>query len=369
MPSLLTPTVDELARVLREPGGLDALVARDGADLVAAAVRRERVGPLLAFSRPDVPWLAIYRPSAILEEAAQHDELVRICDALGAHGLRAAIMKGGALGYTLYPAPWCRPRLDLDLLVKRRDRDRVFDALGTLGYVRAPLIPGEFANHQDVVEQSLAPNLVHQVDVHWEATNRAALVRRVPAAGLLARAKPAPYAGPHGRDLDPIDALIVACLHRVAHHSRRGYLIWWWDLWLLAGAIDASQAAAFAERAIAAGIASLCAHDLAEARRLFGSDGGALLEDEIERLSEAGRREPTRRLLEPGRSVLGDVIVNLAALPRWRDRAQLLREHLFPPASFIRASYGPRPTFLLPWLYVRRILSGGSRWIRDALRR
>ena len=122
------------------------------------------------------------------------------------------------------------------------------------------------------------------------------------------------------------------------------------------------------ERAEGAGVASLCAHELGAARRLFGGTDGALADDVIARLSAAGRQEPTRHYLAAGRTTLGDAVEDLAALGSWRDRARLIREHLFPPRAFIAATYGTQRAAALPLLYVWRIVAGGVRWIRDAAR-
>jgi hypothetical protein len=50
-------------------------------------------------------------------------------------------------------------------------------------------------------------------------------------------------------------------------------------------------------------------------------------------------------------------------LSRWRDRARLLREHLLPPASFMRAKYGAAPAVALPALYAHRVVAGGVAWL------
>jgi hypothetical protein len=86
----------------------------------------------------------------------------------------------------------------------------------------------------------------------------------------------------------------------------------------------------------------------------------------IDRLRRAGAAGPARRLLAPDRSPLGDLVMDLQALPHWRDRARLLREHLFPPPSFMARDAAPPAGPALLWRYARRLVTGGARWIRQA---
>ena len=55
---------------------------------------------------------------------------------------------------------------------------------------------------------------------------------------------------------------------------------------------------------------------------------------------------------------------DLRALPDWRSRLRLIREHLFPPADYIFAVSGRSHPALLPALYLRRIVRGSLAWFR-----
>jgi hypothetical protein len=56
--------------------------------------------------------------------------------------------------------------------------------------------------------------------------------------------------------------------------------------------------------------------------------------------------------------------LDLDALPNWRARGRLIREHLVPPASYMRARYGVQWNVLLPGLYFWRALVGAPKWLR-----
>jgi hypothetical protein len=84
----------------------------------------------------------------------------------------------------------------------------------------------------------------------------------------------------------------------------------------------------------------------------------------VTRLEAAGRSEPTRRYVE-GTVRKRDVLVSdLAVLPTWGARLRLIREHVFPPASFILKRYGVRNPLWLPALYAHRFVTGAFKWAR-----
>src|SRR5262249_30661127 len=66
-------------------------------------------------------------------EGLRYREVTRVLGSLRKAGVTALVLKGGALAYTHYPAPYLRPRGDTDLLVKPEDRAKAREALGDLG--------------------------------------------------------------------------------------------------------------------------------------------------------------------------------------------------------------------------------------------
>jgi hypothetical protein len=201
------------------------------------------------------------------------------------------------------------------------------------------------------------------VDVHFELTNRQFFTARLPVPQLLERAIPAPFAGRAARQLDTIDGLIYACVHRVAHHSQESRLIWHADIARQGAALDAAGVQTLQTRAVNAGLASITAQELRIAGALWGEHTGALAPETVHALSEAGRHEVATRFLAGGRGPAGDLWLDLQSLPRWRDRAGLLTELLFPTREFMLRQPGVTPGNL-PWQYVRRYLAWPARWFR-----
>ena len=71
--------------------------------------------------------------------------------------------------------------------------------------------------------------------------------------------------------------------------------------------------------------------------------------------------ERTRAYLESP-TPLRQIWLDLQALDTWRDRSTLVREHLFPPASYVNASTTSRTP--LAWAYATRLfVARGTGWI------
>lgn len=359
----------DLAAVLRTPDNLEAVCDRHGVAAVVDALRHEGVAPYVAWLRPDVAALADDRRRAVLDGSIQHTELRRVCTHLAAEGINAVIFKGAAWAHTEYPDAWCRPSIDIDLLVAPEQRVRTFEALSRLGYRRAGRLPGEFVNGQEVFERAIVAGTTMAVDLHWHISNRLWMRRLLPTSELIARSVPAPFAGASARRVGNDDGVLIACLHPAAHHAKDTKLKWWLDVGLLSRRLSAEDAGRFRARVKAMGVSALVARALHDARAVVDGAAVALLQPAmIDAIAADGADDPSRAWLDPNREQLQDVLDDLRALSGWRDRARLLREHLLPPVWFMRARYGAAPAVMLPALYAHRAVTGGAKWLRSWMR-
>jgi hypothetical protein len=73
-------------------------------------------------------------------------QLGEILTAFARAGVAVIVLKGPALASEHYPDPALRPFTDLDLLVRRHDRDRAIDVLSAVGYVHAS--PGRSLSYE-----------------------------------------------------------------------------------------------------------------------------------------------------------------------------------------------------------------------------
>jgi hypothetical protein len=359
----MVPTAD-LVAVLKHPPHLDALLGSYPEAAVLDALRREGIAPYVAWLRPDVGALADDRRRAVLDAAVRHTEMVRVCDALVQAAVTPLIFKGGAWAYTEYPEPWCRPHIDLDVLVAPDARHDAGRALERLGYRRAERIPGSMVNGQDVFELTIIAGTTTTVDLHWHLSNRQWLQHMLPTDAVIARGVPAPFAGAGVLRACDEDSVFIASLHPRAHHAKDATLKWSLDLALMATRWSGPATAALQVRAAHLGASALVARALRDARALVADDALPLLSAAvIDGLDAAGAHDASRVWLDPRRDQLQDALDDLRALSSWREKRRLLREHLWPPAPYLLAHYGTTHRVWLPWLYVHRLMTGGTRWI------
>jgi hypothetical protein len=337
-------------------------------------MERHRLAPLawhtLTTSGHAAAWPAAIQLTLRRASAAQalvsdllDAELRRVVAAAGDAGVRTLLIKGAALAYTHYPRPHLRPRSDSDVVIHERDRDAIARVLASLGYTRSDAVDGSLITQQLQWTLALTAGLVHAVDVHWRVFNPHLFGDVLSADDLLARAVPLHGLGPHALSPSGVDALVLSCVHRVAHHAGEEDPVWDFDIHLLISSLADDEAAAFARRAAAANVRAVCAAGVASAKARFGTRLPAELESFVEHAPHA--REHTAAFLEPGRRQVDVLASDLGALGSWRARMALVRQHLFPPSQYVLKKYRRSSRAWLPLLYTRRILAGLPRWLRS----
>jgi hypothetical protein len=312
---------------------------------------------------PLLEWMS-GRLSAIRSHAAvqlaRRARLSRVLDLLARDGVSAVVIKGAHLAHTCYPDPALRPHVDIDLLIDARDVDaarRVFDASG---HRLIPHVTGRFVMSQfHYADSSDGMPGLHAYDVHWQLANPAAFRDRLPFDTIRLHSVPIEAFGQHGRGPSLPHALVIACIHRAAHHGASDRLIWLNDLRLLLKAATTAQIDEFCRIADASGLNAVCHDACARTAQLFRDVQVPVL------LAVRGVQsaEPSRAYLEAP-SPLKQMWLDLRALNGWGDRAALVREHLFPPAAYMRGSVESRTP--LPWAYAARIARGFVTYVRSA---
>jgi hypothetical protein len=369
-PSPEPAIVDLLARALRDHGCWQADVAQRIPQLVDAAgahgvsailfTRVERAdrdswADLRDALRPQVR-------SALAREILVQLELARVLPAFGAAGVRVLLIKGAALAYSSYDEPWHRARTDTDLIVRLDDVDRASQLLVDAGYRKSDLVStGSLVSHQIAFERTDARGMRHVLDLHWKIVNPQMLADAMSFEDLWRDARPARGLSDAARVPSPVASLMLAAVHRLAHHQGHDRLIWLYDLRVLSRAFSDRDWHTLEESARRHRVAGLCLDGLQRARALVG----AVLPERTEASLAAAAPDEASRVYVDGRVNRRQVLLNdLASLTRWRDRMRLLREHAFPSPAFIRQRYGVRARVLLPALYVHRLVSGAVKWVR-----
>lgn len=328
-----------------------------------------RAGSTLASSLPDEVGIALARWSRFdaARELLVPEWISGLLAALEDRGVPCLILKGTALAYGLYRHPHLRPRGDVDLLVPEHRRAAAREVLAALGYEFPNATSGRLVSAEFTATRADRYGVERSVDVHWRLSNAQGFARAASLDTLLERAVALPALAPQARGPSLADALLIGCLHRVAHrHSDYWYgarrhrgdrLIWLYDLHLLAETLDDAKWADFCSRAAASGLRAVCLDGLRRAQALLGT---SIPTPATEMLQSSGDEVAAAYL---GGGALRWLATDLRALPDWSSRVRLLAEHAFPPSVYMLTRYGRRSTVWLPALYLHRAVRGAGRML------
>jgi hypothetical protein len=289
--------------------------------------------------------------------AALEGELRIVVAALARAGVAALLMKGTPLSYSHYPFPYLRPHTDTDLLIRKGDLAAAARVLGALGYMATVATAGELVSHQVTYVKDIGPGIRSQLDIHWKIANPQLFAETWSFAELELASAKIPALGEHARALGGLHALLLACMHRVAHHYDSDYLLWIYDIHRLASSLSRAEFEAFAQLAADAQLRAICLRGLELAQRSFRT---ALPCDLIEaRLSKASGApaEPTEQFIRQDLRRLDLLKSDLARL-NGPHKLQLLKELLFPPGEYMLQRYNASTRVLLPALYLHRTTLG-----------
>jgi hypothetical protein len=356
----LTAPVRQLAALLRDGSADDAVGAIDDGLLDAAAAHG--VAPLLHWTLRDTGRLGQLAPSPrgrlglMAREAALYDEmqqgdLQQLLGLLLAEGVHPILFKGAALASSHYAATWLRPRGDSDLLLTETTARTADAVLRARGFERLPRPEGPHVTQARY--QALVGGVQLAYDVHWRLSEPHVFADCFSFDELMAAA----VETPPGRRLCDVHALLVACMHRVAHHHDTDQLILLCDVDRLARGLAVSEWRDMVALAIDRQLAAVCLRGLSLAREAFATPVPSWV---TEAFAERAADEPGARFLNGGLRRIDVLASDLVASGSWRARIGLVRRHLFPSQAYMRATHGEAGT--LAGLYARRIARGAVRW-------
>ena len=264
--------------ILLAVAGDPALAARllDGvpADRVLTLLslaEREELGPAVAVAVRSCGDESVRRrASDRIRKSVQWDlatarTIAATRSALQQAGVDSLFLKGAAFREMLYPEPWFRPMVDVDLRVRGRDLDGASDALVAAGFVRTDSGVRPFTDRHELERKFLPPGRGIRVELHGGPINDRGGFG-TDFYTLLRRSRPLPSGG---RTLCAEDHVVEAAVHS-AWHSFRGPMKGALDLHLLVGSpgFDADAAAATARKW---GCSTALAVALDQARAFFGT--------------------------------------------------------------------------------------------------
>jgi hypothetical protein len=299
---------------------------------------------------------------AIMIDGVREAEIVKVLAALASAGVRALSLKGAALAHTHYPASHVRVRGDTDLFVPGADVSTVERVLILLGYARPPEISGRFVSYQSHYYKTDRYGVTHALDVHWKISNLQGLADSFTFEELWRSRIPIQALGRAAVTVNDVHALLLALVHRAGHHPGSRDLLWIYDVHLLGRGLTFDGMRQVEELSAARGLSRIGCEGLTLAYAWFGTQAAGRLANALH--DRIAHEEGAAVIHGPWRQA--DVLrLDLEALPNWRARTRLLREHLLPAPTYMRARYGVRSNLVLPGLYVWRFLRGAPKWLRS----
>ena len=294
--------------------------------------------------------------NAAASELGQEHELKLALSLLTEAGLRLLLMKGTPLAFTHYPQPYLRSRCDTDLLFENKENaEKAFSFLEDQGYQRPNAVSGEFVSHEFSCYKTNKSGIESTLDMHWKLSNAQQFARAFNFTELADAAITIPELGNGVTALGPVHAMVLACMHRIAHKPERmeNRLIWLYDIHLLAESFDDEQWQRFTDLAMCKGMCGICLDGLLTSIETLASE----VPDEVMAKLEDGARKEDYSV-EIGDSRLSMEMANLRALPGWKERVGLIKERLFPDANYMMVKYDTQKKVMLPYLYLKRAVGG-----------
>lgn len=163
-------------------------------------------------------------------------QLREIMAAFNDEGVSILVLKGPALGGTVYPDPALRPASDLDLLVLPDQMVRSRAILENLGYkCEAKLFDAEetLYKNEKFVHLDNSRNY-RATELHWQLHTFLGIRQEAQTEELFDRAIKVESSSLTFEALNPIDALIHTAINNAYGHDDAMRLIWIYDIKMLA---------------------------------------------------------------------------------------------------------------------------------------
>lgn len=280
-------------------------------------------------------------------------------------GIHPVLIKGTPLSHTLYPTSGLRPRCDTDLLIAEKDIDQTAELMRQLGYESLYDAKVELFSSQMTFVRRDKLKAGHAYDIHWRINNRdRSFSDELNYSRLFSSGMKIPQLSPHAITMGHVDSLLLACFHRAGHFSHSGErLIWLYDIHLLMNALDENEFDLFFQNAQQLSILTICSDAILTAQDWFNT---SLTESRLKRLKTLPESEASTVYLETGRQagIKNHALLELKGLSSLRDKFRYLIQKMFPPVNYMLWRYNTNRKYLLPFLYLYRLIYGTYIFVR-----
>ena len=284
--------------------------------------------------------LALRRALMVAGEALKAHALKQLAHGFHEAGLKPLLIKGTALAYSHYAQPWQRPRTDTDMLIERSELERYASVFDALGYDKLFAIEGRMVSYQSTYSKTLSANSALNIDLHWRISNRQILSNTLLYADMVERSQHLSQI--EMSTVDDVDALLIACQHRLGHHQREERLAWLYDIYLIASGLDESQWQALCKRAITHQLAALTLDGLKKIESLFDFSLPQTVHSELAMQSE----EPSQIFLQREMPEWRIAVYELRAISGINNKVRWIIENVLPNSAYVKQQMN-QESFLL----------------------
>jgi putative nucleotidyltransferase-like protein len=321
------------------------------APLVFASLKK--IGLLSAGPKSEIETLRLNYVRASVANQQAFQELSFLLDRFEREKIPLIILKGGALGTTIYPDVALRPMGDLDLLIAPDAVERATLALIEQGYVAYAEMAHRFANRFSVAQAFFRKgSRPSQIDLHWHAFTTPYYFERIPIEWFRRRTMEISINHRRAFAFSPTAQLLHLSAHYLMHSYRR--LIWSYDLALLIsrydGQIDWKD---ISDSAAEFGLSQVLYEALSEVRERWGVTIPAASYELLRTIQMPWRG----RMIFAAANKLSDAELDVLrglGLKGTRRKSTYWLRVMFPSRGYMQTRYQLNNRGLMPLYYLRR---------------
>lgn len=290
------------------------------------------------------------------------NEATNVLKKLKKEQIDVVVLKGFALAQAVYSEPSLRPKTDIDILIRAEDKDKIKNIFESLGYSNPRGWEPKAIINQFSYKKTLGKGISVYFDIHLKISNSKKIENILNYNELLKSANTTT-----NEDINLINlpyALTHAVFHLLGHKASGDMvkLIWYYDIFLLIQNINDQAEQELINLITRTGLANLMTHTLTLTSQYFPSEELTLLTKKIADLPFDSNYD---YLLGNTRGAKG-LWLTLKASGSLKERINVIRETMFPPAVEIYTKYGKHTKWPLSMLYLRRIITGSFKYLMPA---
>ncbi len=296
-------------------------------------------------------------------------QLFSILGALNNNGIRALVLKGSGLAWSLYPDPATRPSNDIDILVLPEEFAKAREILHEIGYqsIFEKFERFENSDSEEVFIHRANPRGNLCVELHWELHNFLGVERNDRVSDLFTRAVELKTPDLTFECLHRVDALVHTTLHLIMTHNQDMRLLWIHDIALLAQSLTVPEDWKLLQERSSIWGARLSIEKSLKIAQVWADLQLPKGFDEFSMWAEPAEAEiiaMNNTLLRHTRPSIY-LKLFLSNSPTISGKILSLLKLIFPSPDRVRSRYPPSHRWLLPISYVRR----WWKWFVKSIRR